>query len=67
MQTSEPAMTTATQATAFALAALVTAATLGGVDAMARQEYRRADAVVAAAKAGPVLVTQSVLVLGHRA
>jgi hypothetical protein len=59
-------MTTAAQATAFALAALVTATTLAGVDAVAKQEYRRADAAVVAT-AAPVLALQTVVVIGHRA
>ena len=59
-------MTTAAQATAFALAALVTAATLGGVNAMAATEYRKADAIVAA-QAAPVIALQTVVVIGRRA
>jgi len=59
-------MTTTAQAAAFVLSALVTVATLAGVNAVAAQEYRKADAVVATA-AAPVLALQTVVVVGHRA
>ena len=60
-------MTTAlAHAAAFAFAAVLTGATFAGANAMARNEYAKADAV-ATAQAAPVLALQKVVVVGHRA
>jgi len=53
------------QAAAFALAAVLTAATFAGANAMATQTYAKADA--AALARGDVLAMQTVVVVGHRA
>jgi hypothetical protein len=62
-------MTTATttvHATAFVLATLLTAATFLSANAVARNEYVQAEAVVAAVKA-PVVAMKEAVVAGHRA
>ena len=56
---------TLTQAAAFTLAALVTATTFAGANAMAKQEYVKADAVATAHV--QVLAAQTVVIVGHRA
>ena len=52
------------QAAAFALAAVVTASTLFGANAIAGSQYAKADAT---APHMQVLATQTVVVVGHRA
>ena len=56
---------TFTQAAAIAFAALVTATTFAGADAMAKQEYVKADAVATARV--QVLDAQAVVIVGQRA
>ena len=55
---------TFTQAAAFAFAALVTATTFAGANAMAKQQYVKADAVATAHV--QVLAAQTVVIVGHR-
>ena len=52
------------QAAAFALAAVVTVATFAGANAMATQQYAKADAIAMAHV--QVLAAQTVVVVGHR-
>ena len=56
---------TLAQAAAFALAAVVTTMTFAGANAMAAQQYVKADAVAMAHV--QVLAAQTVVVVGHRA
>jgi hypothetical protein len=51
------------QAAAFAFATLLTAGTFAGANAMATQQYAKADAAATA----PVLALQTVVVVGRRA
>ncbi len=46
------------------LAAIVTAATFGGANAMATQQFAKADAIASAHM--QVLAMQTVIVVGHR-
>ena len=55
---------TLTQAAAFAFAALVTTATFAGANAMAKQQYVKADTVATAHM--QVLAAQTVVIVGHR-
>lgn len=55
---------TIAQVAAFALAAVLTAGTFAGADAMATQQYIKADAV--AVSQMQVLAAQTVIVVGHR-
>jgi len=56
---------TLAQATAFALAAFLTAGMFAGANGLAKQQYAKADV---AATAGQQLVAlQTVVIVGHRA
>ena len=58
---------TASQITALALSALVTLATVAGVDRLALHQYVAADALVAAQSMSmQTLAVQNVVVVGHR-
>ena len=54
------------RATALALSALAALAIVAGADAMARQQYVAADAVVAAQAASQPVALQNVVIVGHR-
>ena len=57
---------TTTQAAAFALAALMTAASLAGVNGLATRQYAAADSLAMAPYGQTHVAVQHVIVVGHR-
>ena len=58
---------TTTQAAAFALAALMTAASLAGVNGLATKQYAAADSLAMAPYGQTHVAQQTVTIVGHRA
>jgi hypothetical protein len=58
---------TSTQATAFALAALMTLATVAGMNALAARQYANADSLAMAPYGQAHVAIQHVTIVGHRA
>ena len=57
---------TTTQAAALALAALMTAASLAGVNGLATKQYAAADSLAMAPYGQTHVAVQHVIVVGHR-
>ena len=58
---------TTTQAAALALAALMTAASLAGVNGLATRQYAAADSLAMAPYGQTHVAQQTVTIVGHRA
>ncbi len=58
---------TTTQAAALALAALMTAASLAGINGLASKEYAAADSLAMAPYGQTHVAQQTVTIVGHRA
>jgi hypothetical protein len=58
---------TTAQAAAFALASLMTSATIAGMNGIAARQYAVADALAMASGARTQVAVQHVTIVGHRA